>query len=385
LAAALCGLGPVLTACGGGVPQPLYFPLPSQPLEVVRSEVQAFVVDTIFSGLERPFSLAFLPDNTVLITERRGEILVVRDGEVHATLAGSNVPEGLRDIVLHPRYAETGWIYLSYYVDPGEDSPARTVVMRARLRGDRLVDDEVIFTAGPFRDRGEYFGSRLAFDRDENLHILVGQRNKWGTPPDRGVARAYAQDLASPSGKTMRVRDDGSIPPDNPFVDIPGALPEIFTYGHREHQGLALHPVTGELWSTEHGEMGGTELNILRKGLNYGWPLATFSLNYDTTHIADPFGDGFEPPIHHWTPSLPPAMLDFVTGDRYPAWRGNVMIGTLRPEKLVRLVVEGERVVHEESLLEGIGRIRTVRMAPDGYLYLVTEDTGLLLRLVPVD
>src|SRR5690606_38618433 len=203
--------------------------------------------------------------------------------------------------------------YISYYQNPTETVPARTVVMRARLEGDRLVDEDAIYAAGPFRENAEWYGSRITFDRSNHLYVAVGQRYLWDAPPARGQKPAWpgAQDLKSPSGKTMRLLDDGSIPPDNPFVNEPDALPEIFTLGHRQHQGLLMHPETGEIWSTEHGEFGGSELNLLKPGANYGWPLATFSLNYDSTKIADPYMDGMEPPVHHWTPSIAPSGLDF--------------------------------------------------------------------------
>jgi aldose sugar dehydrogenase len=375
----------LLTGCYGE--RISYFPLPESGRAVVRSEAQAFVVDTLFADLVRPYSMAFLPDGTVLITERRGHLLVVRDGRVRETLVGGNVPTELRDFALHPAYQRNGWIYLSYYVEPTEDEPGWTSVMRARLEGSRLVDDQPIYSAGPFREGAEWYGSRIEFDAEGHLYVTVGQRYLWGTPRTRGQFAAWpgAQDLSSPSGKTMRLRDDGSIPPDNPFVGTPGALPEIFTYGHRQHQGLVRHPLTGEIWSTEHGEMGGSELNLLRSGFNYGWPLATFSLNYDSTHIADPYGDGLEPPVHHWTPSIAPSGLDFVVGGRYPGWEGDLMVASLVGQMLVRSVFVGDRVVHDEKLLQGIGRVRSVRLAPDGYLYLLVEDPGMLVRLLPAD
>lgn len=383
---AVGALGVVLCACSQRNP-PAYFPHSSGSPEVVSSEEQSFVVDTLFADLVRPYGMEFLPNGTMLITERRGHLLVVRNGEVRATLVGGNVPLGLRDVILHPDYEENGWIYISYYVDPTEEEPGRTVVMRGRLEGDRLFDDEVVYSAGPFRENGEWYGSRIVLDRAGYLYVTVGQRYLWGTPPTRGQKAAWpaAQDLSSPSGKTMRLFDDGSIPPDNPFVHVAGALPEIFTYGHRQHQGLLSHPLTGELWSTEHGELGGSELNLLKRGLNYGWPLATFSRNYDSTFIADAHGEGFEPPVHHWTPSIAPSGLDFVTSELYPEWEGNVLVASLVRQMLIRGVVDDDRITHTEELLQGIGRVRTVKVAPDGYIYVLVEEPGLLVRLLPVN
>jgi aldose sugar dehydrogenase len=383
--APVAGLALILGSCGGPTLDGRYFPITPAGLDVVHSEVQVFVVDTVLTGLVRPYGMAFLPDGAVLVTERRGHLLVLRKGRIEATLQGGNVPTELRDITLHPRYEENGWIYFSHYVDPTSEEPARTVVVRARLEGDRLVDDEVVYSAGPFRSDGNWYGSRIAFDREGYLYVTVGGRAMWGAPPDRDrvAARIDAQDLTIPGGKTMRLFDDGRVPPDNPFLDTPGALPEIFTYGHRQHQGLVLHPWTGELWSTEHGEMGGSELNVLRSGGNYGWPLATFSLNYDTTHIAAPYGEGLEAPFHHWTPSIAPSGLDFVTSDLYPAWKGNVLVASLVQQLLVRGVIEDGRFLHDERLLEGIGRVRTVKVAPDGLIYVLSEDPGVLVRLLP--
>lgn len=383
IAAVSVGLG----ACSQGRADAAYVPVSMRELPVVESEAQSFKVDTILADLERPYSMAFLPDRSILITERRGHLLVVREGQIAERLVGGNVPTELRDLALHPDYDSNGWIYISYYVEPSEEAGARTVVMRARLEGDRLTDDEVIYSAGPFRNEAEWFGSRIVFDREGFLYVTVGGRTMWDAPrhEDEDLGRLGAQDLTIPGGKTMRLADDGGIPNDNPFLNTPDALPEIFTYGHRQHQGAVIHPETGEIWTTDHGEMGGSELNVLKSGFNYGWPLATFSLNYDSTYIADPYGEGLEPPIHHWTPSIAPSGLDFVTSDRYPGWKGNLLVASLIQQMINRSVVdENGRVVHDEKLLEGIGRVRTVKVAPDGYIYFLTEAPGMLVRLIPV-
>lgn len=372
----------LLTACGQA-PEPTYFPFPESELEMIRSDHQSFMADTVLTGLVRPYSMAFLPDNRVLITERGGTIRLVEGGVMRENPVGGELPDGLRDIVLHPEYGRNGWIYITYYRDPDEESEGYAKLMRGRLDDDRWVDSELLYRAGPFSRDGFWTGSRVAFDRDGYLYFTV---------PIRGD-RMNAQDLSHHSGKTMRLNDDGSVPQNNPFIGEEGVLPEIFTWGHREHQGLVLHPETGEIWSTEHGEFGGDELNILRAGKNYGWPIASYSLEYfDRTPVGpDTLLDGTEPPIHHWTPAIVPSGMTFVTGDRYPGWKGDIMIASLThrvpvdspPRMLHRSALEGERVVHDEGLIETVGRARTVRLAPDGYLYFITEDSGVMIRLLP--
>jgi aldose sugar dehydrogenase len=345
--------------------------------EIIHSEVQSFIVDTIAADLERPWGMAFLPDESVLITERDANLLVIRDRQSPKSLKG-NIPNGLRDIELHPQYEDNGWIYISYYREPAEDESGASVLMRARLDSDVLVDDEVLYSAGPFTWGGGWTGSRIVFDRDNYVYYPVGIRGDIYTPQDKSLH----------SGKIMRLHDDGSIPSDNPFVDKTDALPEIYTYGHREHQGLAIHPISGDVWSNEHGALGGDELNIIKPGLNYGWPLATYSLSYDGTPVTeetDTLRDGMEPPVHHWTPAIAPSGLAFVVGDTYPGWNGNVFSGSLAQRMLNRSVIKDDRVVHDEKLLVNIGRVRTVKVGPDGFLYLLTEDTGLLVRLLPAE
>src|SRR5690625_88451 len=356
--------------------EPLYFPLPDRDLEVVQSQAQAFMVDTVLTGLNRPWSMEFLEDNRVLITERDGIIRVVDNGVLSDAPVQGDVPFGLRDIKLHPRYSENGWIYLSYYTEKDSRGGTYSILMRGRLDENEFIDGEILYTAGPFRTGGAWTGGRIVFDRDGYLYYAVGIRGD----------RYNAQDLSHQSGKIMRLNDDGSVPPDNPFRDSTGVLPEIYSYGHREHQGMALHPSTGESWSTEHGEFGGDELNRIEAGANFGWPLATYSLEYDGSVISeDPLLEGTTPPEYYWATTIGPSGLDFVTGDRYPGWRGDLFTGSLVQRMLNRTVVEGGRPAGDEKLLDHIGRVRTVRFAPDGYLYLITEDTGLMVRLLPAD
>ncbi|MFT0798261.1 PQQ-dependent sugar dehydrogenase [Synechococcus sp. R5-12] len=352
----------------------------AQALPRARTE-QAFRVVTLAQGLEHPWGMAFLPDGTLLVTERPGRLRRVTDqGLDPQPIAG--VPEvfaqgqgGLLDIALHPNHAENGWIYLSYAA-PGPGGGG-TRVARARLGEGGLQDLEVIFDMERKTPAQQHFGSRLAFDEQGFLYISTGDRGE----------RDRAQDLGDSAGKVLRITDAGGIPADNPFVGQAGALPETFTYGHRNIQGMARHPETGAIWSHEHGPQGGDEINILAPGVNYGWPLITYGREY----TGEPVGQGLAAapglasPLLHWTPSIAPSGMTFYTGEAFPEWRGNLFVGALAGQHLARLVLDGERVVAEERLLEGaVGRIRDVRQGPDGLLYLLTDaPSGSLLRLEP--
>lgn len=357
-----------------------YFPLPTRLTNVVTSESQDFMVDTVVSGLTMPWSLAFLPDKSVLIAERSGKLLRVRNGKVQANPVGGDVPTGLRDVQLDPDYDNNGYLYISYYIEPTKTDGGYTVLMRARLNGDSLTDNKILYKAGPYKEGGFWYGSKIALDHKGHIYLTLGQRtignrHRWLT----------AQDLSVNSGKVVRLNIDGSIPSDNPFVHKAGALPEIYTYGHRQPEGLLYDPRTGGIWEDEHGELGGCELNLLKSGGNYGWPLVTFSLNYDGTIISkDTARKGMESPKYYWMPSLSPAGMAFVLGDTYPGWNGNLFVGSLVRRLLVRCVMNGNKVVRDEEFLENIGRVRDVKFGPDHFLYLMTEETGLLIRLVPV-
>jgi len=351
--------------------------------QVFESQRHRFRVVTVATGLEHPWGLAFLPDGRMLVTERAGRLRIAEpDGRLSEPLAG--VPEvaasgqgGLLDVALGPDFAQTRLIYLSY-AEPGEGGTAGTAVARARLGpgGGRLEDLQVIFRQDPKVTGGAHFGSRLVFARDGNLFITTGDRQQ----------REYVQDLARHQGKVIRIRPDGSIPRDNPFVRRPGAKPEIWSYGHRNLQGADLHPETGQLWTVEHGARGGDELNAPKAGRNYGWPVITYGRDYSGASIGEGTAKpGMEQPVHYWDPSIAPSGLLFYTGDKFPGWRGNLFVGALGFELLARLEVDGERVTAEERLLQGFGdRIRTVRQGPDGYIYLLTdENDGRILRLEP--
>jgi glucose/arabinose dehydrogenase len=337
---------------------------------------------TVTAGLEHPWGMAFLPDGRVLVTELAGRLrLIERDGKAGPPIAGVPVVEavkqgGLLDVALDPAFATNRLVYLAY-TEPREGGNG-TSVARGVLEGGSLTGVQVIFRQQPAMQGGFHFGSRLVFDRGGRLFITLGERN---------VGRAQAQTLDNTIGKIVRINPDGSIPPDNPFVGRAGALPEIWSYGHRNVQGAALHPVTGELWANEHGPKGGDELNRVLPGRNYGWPTVSYGVEYSGAKISDSgTAPGIEPPVHYWVPSIATSGLMFYTGERFPAWRGSAFVGGLKSQQLVRLRLDGDRVVEEERLLRGVmkERVRDVEQGPDGYIYLLTdEDNGRLLRLQP--
>ena len=349
--------------------------------QIVNSQKQLFRPVIVAAGLEHPWSMAFLPDGRVLVTERPGRLRLIVNGRLQAAPV-TGVPKvvargqgGLLDVVLHPDYADNGWIYLSFAAPSLRG--AHTAVARARLDGNRLVDLKTIFRANNVAGGGSHFGSRLAFGGDGKLYVTVGERGD----SDR------AQDLDSHNGTTVRLNDNGTVPGDNPFLNTAGALPETYSYGHRNSQGMARHPVSGDIWLNEHGPQGGDEINIVRAGVNYGWPVITYGRSYAGFSIGEGSQKpGMEQPILHWTPSIAPSGMAFYTGDKFPAWRGNLFVGSLKFRHLVRLELDDERVVSQERLLEGaFGRVRDVRQGPDGLLYLLTdENEGALIRLEPV-
>ena len=348
----------------------------------ISSEEHAFRLVRVVEGLEHPWAVAFLPDGRLLITERPGRLrLVAKNGRLEPQPVGG-LPAvaavgqgGLLDVALHPRFAQNGLIYVSYAAR-GEGG-AGTEVARGRLAGDRLDDVQVIFRMQPKSGGGRHFGSRLVFDREGYLYITLGDRGD----QDR------AQRPDDHAGSVIRLHDDGRVPKDNPFVGKSGWKPEKYTLGNRNLQGAALHPDTGALWTHEHGPQGGDEINVIRAGANYGWPVITYGVEYG---IGTKIGEGTQKagmaqPLHHWVPSIAPSGMAFYTGDRFSRWRGDLFVGALRDQVLVRLKLAGEKVVSEERLLKGqVGRIRDVRSGPDGFLYLLTDSAaGALIRLEP--
>ena len=352
------------------------------PNVAVKSEKHAFTLETVVEGVETPWSVAFLPDGRMLVTEKAGRLRIIDKGKLLPTpVAGtpkvwSEGQGGLLDVAAHPDYASNGWIYLSYS-DPGEKpGTAMTAIVRGKLRDGQFVEQQQIYKAPQelYRAALVHFGTRLVFDGKGHLFFSIGDRGQ-GTD---------AQDLSKPNGKVHRIRDDGSIPPDNPFVNKPGALPTIWTYGNRNPQGLALHPVTGELWEVEHGPRGGDELNLIQPGRNYGWPVITYGMNYNGTPMTDLTAkEGMEQPVTYWVPSIGICALDFYRGDKFPEWKNEPFITALAYQELRRLVLENGKVTHQEVLFKDVGRVRDVVSAPDGYLYVALNQPDRIARLVP--
>ncbi len=344
---------------------------------------QALSTEPVLKGLQDPWAVAFLPDGRLLLTQKGGQLLIASaDGKLSAPLAGLPAISvtgqcGLLDVVLDPQFASSQRIFFTF-AEPGEGGNS-TAVGRARLVGDKLEDVRTIFVQKPKVKSGAHCGSRIVFDRQGHLWVGLG---------DRFSEKDRVQDLGNHLGKVIRIDADGRAPADNPFVGRDGALPEIWSLGHRNIQGAAVHPVTGELWASEHGPQGGDEVNRVQAGRNYGWPLVTYGRNYGTgTRIGEEGPKpGFEQPLRHWVPlSVAPSGLAFVSSDRYPAWKGNLLMGTLRGQALIRLTLDGNSITGEERLLENMARrIRDVRQAPDGWIYLLTDGSDAqLLRLKP--
>lgn len=347
---------------------------------VIQSEKRIFTLDTVISGLHVPWGMTWLPNGDMLITERSGTLYRLSDGKLNIIENTPNVyaygQGGLLDIELHPNYKENGWIYVSYsyYAGVTLEEGGSTAIMRCRLENDKLIDKEILFKAVPTEMKGQHFGSRIEFDADNRLYFSVGDRGQ----------RENAQKISNHSGCMHRLMDDGTIPPDNPFIDVPDAIPSIYNYGHRNIQGLAIHPTTGKLWSHEHGPKGGDELNLEESGKNYGWPEITFGINYNGTIITEDTAKlGMEQPVAYWIPSIAPCGMEFVEGNTYPSWENNLLIGSLRFQYLVRCEMENEKIIHQEILLEGIGRVRNVKQGPDGYIYVAIETPGKILIIVP--
>jgi glucose/arabinose dehydrogenase len=352
--------------------------------ETFQSERARFTVEIVASGLTVPSSMSFLPDGRALVTERAAARLDIIDLESGAVTPLDGVPEvhlhegdgdaGLCDVLVHPAYAGNGWIYFAY--SAGDPASSTTVVDRARLDGTALTGFERVFTARADFEDNYHYGVRLLLDAGY-LFIAVGDRHH----------QDQAQRLDSHAGKIVRLHEDGRVPDDNPFVDTAEALPEIWSYGHRNPQGLARHPQTGELWAHEHGPRGGDEINVIHAGRNYGWPVISWGWEYEGGPIGEGIvaKDGMEQPLHVYTPAIAPSDMTFYTGAAFPAWRGDLFIGSLARTHLNRLVIRDGAVVVEERLLGGrFGRIRFVRQGPDGLLYL-GSDSGQILRLRPAD
>ncbi len=361
---------------------------PPQPQEggVVRSLEHAYKVETVIDGgLKIPWSLAFLHDGSRLVTERPGALRIIDadgtllpepvNGTPHVIELGQG---GMLDVAISPDYATDGWIYLAFADPlPGDEKRAMLKIVRGRIRDHAWIDEEVIFQAAPdfYTSAGVHFGTRMVFDGGY-LYFIVGERNR----------KMQAQDTSRPNGKIYRIYPDGRIPEDNPFAADKKAIPGIWTYGHRNPQGLAIDPRDHAVYSTEHGPRGGDEFNLIRKGANYGWPVICYGMNYDGSPINGGLTakEGMEQPLLHWTPSIAACGLTCYTGDKFPNWKYDFFAGGLRGE-LHRIRVQNGKVVADEIVLSGLGRIRDVRTGPDGFLYIVLNQPDRIVRLVPAE
>jgi len=399
--------------------KPTYVPDPNG--QVIKSEKQTFKMEVIARDIETPWALAFLPDGRLLITERPGRLRIWEKGKL--------LPEGVKglpkvwekqdgglfDVEIHPDYKKNGWIYLSYsetlpgYVAPPPpppgaepppppagaqqgrgrgrggppDPPSMTVIMRGRINKDNeWVDQQVLFRAKPewYSSTNAHYGSRFIFDKQGHLFYTLGEKNN----------PANAQDLTNPLGKIHRINDDGSVPKDNPFVDTPGAIPTIWSYGHRNPQGLAWDPKTGKLWESEHGPQGGDEINVIEKGHNYGWGVITMGVD---PRVTERTHEGMEQPIVYYTPTIAPSGMTFYTDSKYPQWKNSLFVSSLGGQQLRRLEIDGDKVTHQEQVFNQFGRVHDVIVGPDGYLYVTLQlpgqvlsasTPGMIARLIPV-
>jgi glucose/arabinose dehydrogenase len=330
--------------------------------------------ELIVPELNIPWGFTFLPDGALLITEKSGQLIHFKNG-VKKNILG--LPEiyvrgqgGLMDIILHPNYKDNGWIYFSYASSNSRGSGGNTTIARAKLKANTLTDFDVLYKAEPDSRRGQHFGSRMVFDEDGYLYYTIG---------DRGDRDVNPQDITRDCGKVYRINEDGTIPSDNPFVDVKDAKTAIYSYGHRNPQGMTLHPETKEVWTHEHGPKGGDEINIIKKGNNYGWPVISYGVNYSGTKFTEiTEKDGMEHPLHYWTPSIAPSGMAFISSDKYGDWKGNLLVGSLKFQYLNMCTLEGEKVITEERLLEGLGRVRSVEQGLDGYIYVGIENLGIV-------
>ncbi|WP_406684735.1 PQQ-dependent sugar dehydrogenase [Seonamhaeicola sp. MEBiC1930] len=351
----------------------------------IESEVKAedpininYTTQMFVPDLDIPWGMTFLPDGSLLITEKSGELIHFKNGK-KINIEGT--PEiyvwgqgGFMDIKLHPNYSNNGWIYITHASSEGSGEGGNTALIRGKLDGSKLTDLEVLYKAEPNTKKGQHWGSRIEFDNEGFLYFSVG---------DRGNRNVNPQDITRDGGKIYRLNDDGSIPEDNPFVGTNNAKTAIFSFGHRNPQGMVKHPYTGSIWVNEHGPKGGDEINIVEKGKNYGWPVISYGVNYSGTPFTDiTEKDGMEQPFFYWVPSIAPSGMTIVSSEKYPNWKGNILVGSLKFKYLERLIIENNKVIKREKLFEGLGRIRNVIQAPDNYIYVAVENHGII-KIVP--
>ena len=344
----------------------------------IKDEVKNYTLENVVSDIQIPWGMVWLPDGSMLVTEKSGLLYHVTNGTKTEV---KNVPKvynrgqgGLLDIALHPDYAKNGWIYMTYAAAEGEGDGGNTKLIRTKLQDGSLTQMESLYKATPNSTKGQHFGSRIVFDNEGYLYFSVGER---------GDRIKNPQDITRDCGKIYRLNDDGSIPKDNPFVGQAGAKEAIYTYGNRNPQGMAKHPITGEIWSHEHGPQGGDEINIAKKGANYGWSVVTYGIDYDGTTIStENKKPGIEDPIFYWLPSIAPSGMAFVTSDRYPDWKGHLVVGSLKFQYLELVKLKGKEVIERQKIATDVGRIRNVVQGPDGYIYIAVEGKGIL-KIIP--
>jgi glucose/arabinose dehydrogenase len=359
---------------------------PSSQLASTKTILESDLkVDTIVSGLKMPWASALLPNGDLLVTERVGKLRVVRNGKLDPKEI-TGLPEilykgqgGLLDVVLHPDYAKNGWIYISYSSpkannEPGDDEGANTALLRAKLKGNALTDVQYLYKALPNVKGPVHFGGRIIFDKKGHVFLSVGERGQ----------KENSQDLSKVQGKIVRLTEAGKIPTNNPFVNVADAKPELYSFGHRNPQGLVYDDATGTIWEHEHGPQGGDELNIVKPGKNYGWPVITYGIDYDNSIIStDSVKVGFEQPMTYWKPSIAPCGMAMITSDKFKEWKGDLIVGSLKFNYLQHLTIKDNQVVGREILFEKLGRVRDVRQAIDGNLYVVLENSGKVVRISP--
>jgi glucose/arabinose dehydrogenase len=344
------------------------------PPEVKTPDQTKFITETVVDGIDIPWGMDFISENEILVTEKKGTLYRVTNGE-KAEVSG--LPEiykrgqgGLLDVALHPDYKNNKIIYFTAGVHIEGDEGGNTALYCGELNENSLSNIKLLYKGNPNTKKGQHWGSRIVFDNKGHLFFGIG---------DRGNRDANPQDLNRDGGKIYRLNLDGSIPEDNPFADQEGALKAVYSYGHRNPQGMTVHPETGEIWENEHGPKGGDEINIIQKGKNYGWPVITYGINYSGTSITDKTSmPGMEQPFYYWVPSIAPSGMAFSSSDVYGDWKGDLFTGSLKFEYLERLVIKKNKVVKREKILDGLGRVRNVKEGPDGYLYIAIEGKGIL-------
>ncbi|WP_396148578.1 PQQ-dependent sugar dehydrogenase [Flavobacterium sp.] len=345
---------------------------------VLQPEVVNYTYETLASDIAIPWGMTWLPDGSMLVTEKSGIIYHVKN---KTKTEITNVPKvvargqgGLLDIAVHPNYAQNGWIYITYSSNEGLEKGANTQLIRAKLEGTSLRQIQTVYKASPNTTLGHHFGSRIAFDNEGFVCFTVG---------DRGNHPENPQNVTRDGGKVYRLHDDGKIPADNPFVGQKGAKEAVFSFGHRNPQGMTKHPVSGKIWTHEHGPQGGDEINVVKKGANYGWPVITYGIDYDGTIISDQTQkEGMEQPLYYWVPSIAPSGMTFVTGDVYPNWNGHLLVGSLVFQYLELVKLDGEKVIGRQKIGTDIGRLRDVKQGPDGYIYMAVEGNGII-KIIP--